>query len=199
MTLDQSTDTLVFTVTDLKQFAYCPRVLFFEKCLPHIRPRTFKMDAGRDEHESEQKRATRRTLSKYEVDGGERSFDVALESQTLHLRAKLDEVVTTTNGDRFPVDYKLAEKVGENHKLQLTAYAMMLGEGTNRPVQHGFIYLIPLQRSVEIKIDDLLRQRVSYLLAEMTTMVTEEAMPAPTEVRTRCISCEFRRFCNDVL
>ncbi|NJL95452.1 MAG: hypothetical protein HC915_17865 [Anaerolineae bacterium] len=31
---------LIYTVTDLKQMAYCARVVFYERCLPHPRPRT---------------------------------------------------------------------------------------------------------------------------------------------------------------
>lgn len=198
MTLDQAIDPLFFTVTDLKQFTYCPRVLFYEKCLPHIRPRTFKMDAGRDEHELEERRAIRRTLSKYDVAAGSRAFDVAIEEAGYGLRAKLDEVVTTAEGEIFPVDYKLAEKVGENHKLQLTAYAMLLEVTRSVKIQRGFIYLIPKQRTVEVLIHEQMRKDVVKLLAEMKTMVVQEAMPNPTDVQTRCFSCEFRRFCNDV-
>jgi len=36
-------------------------------------------------------------------------------------------------------------------------------------------------------------------LREMRTIVEAEAMPEPTTRATRCVNCEFRRFCNDVL
>src|SRR5258705_8864491 len=83
----------LFTVTDLKQFAVCPRVVFYEQCLPNVRPRTFKMEMGRLAHEEEPKRATRRTLSKYDVSDGQRTFDHRLTAPQLGLTGIIDEVV----------------------------------------------------------------------------------------------------------
>ena len=112
-------DQLMFTVTDLKQFVYCGRVIFYEHCLPHVRPRTYKMDAGRDEHADEQKRAARRNLSHYALGEGKRLFDVALTDPVLKLTGLIDEVVYANNGEIFPVDYKLSKKVSPNHQLHL--------------------------------------------------------------------------------
>src|SRR4051812_43849528 len=128
-------DELYFTVTDLKQFTFCPRVLFYERCLPHIRPRTYKMDAGHDVHEDEPKRAVRRTLYAYEVEGGKRLFDVALSSDLLRLCGKIDEVVQTNTGEYFPVDYKLAHKEGANHQIQVAAYALLMEDAWKIKVQ----------------------------------------------------------------
>lgn len=188
------------TVTDLKQYSYCPRIIFYERCLPHVRPRTYKMDAGRDAHEDEQKRAVRRTLSKYEVDGkGERLFDVRLVSTSLQLVGLVDEVVSTETGEIFPVDYKLAKKVSPNHRLQLTAYSLLLEEAFGISVARGFIYLILSRNTVEINITDQQREQVKTLLREMQNMIEAEQMPPPTTKISRCANCEFRRFCNDVL
>src|SRR5690242_3436884 len=98
LALDSSPDAVgsplvLFTVTDVKQFVYCGRVIFYERCLPHLRPRTYKMDAGRAEHEDEQKRAARRNLSQYALGEGKRAFDVAITAPTLKLTGLIDEVV----------------------------------------------------------------------------------------------------------
>lgn len=191
-------DRQLFTVTDLKQYRFCPRVIFYEHCLPHIRPRTYKMDAGRDEHELEQKRATRRTLSKYHVVNGERRFDLALTNIELKLTGVIDETVFTSSGEVFPVDYKLAKKVAANHKIQLSAYALLLENELQISIDRGFIYLIPQRKMEEVTITDRLRSQTTTLFAEMEEMVTTETIPLPTKVRNRCVSCEFRRFCNDV-
>lgn len=191
-------DKHAFTVTDVKQFTYCPRIIFYERCLPHVRPRTYKMDAGRDAHEEEQTRAARRTLAAYGVPEGERHFNVALQSVHRSLTGILDEVVKTSSGEVFPVDYKLAKQVSKHHKLQLTAYAILLEEASSVPVTRGFIYLIPTRESVEIAITAELRTEAEQVLAAITTMVTLEQMPEPTTNRNYCTACEFRRFCNDV-
>ena len=41
-----ATEPLTFVVTDLKQYAYCPRVVYYTYCLPLLRPMTFKMERG---------------------------------------------------------------------------------------------------------------------------------------------------------
>lgn len=191
-------DPLLFTVTDLKQFRYCARVVYYERCLPHLRPRTYKMDAGRAAHEIEQKLALRRTLHKYAVAGGRREFDVALTDLAGQLTGVLDEVVYTAGGECFPVDYKLADQVGENHKVQVMAYAYLLEKSTGHPVQRAYIYLIKRRQMQEIVLTPALRQAVPTLLHAMQTMVTAERMPPPTSNLNHCAACEFRRFCNDV-
>lgn len=191
-------DNPIFTVTDLKQFTYCPRVVFFEQCLPHIRPRTFKMDAGHQAHEEEQERAVRRKLSQYDEETGTRQFRVELTSHHLGLTGKLDEVVYPEDGRIIPVDYKLAKRVSANHRLQLAAYSLLLEDIEDCIVTHGFVYLIPQRQTTKIKITDKLRQAVLTTLDALQKMVTFEIMPPPLDKPTQCSNCEFRRFCNDV-
>lgn len=191
-------DLPLFTVTDLKQFTYCSRVVFYEQCLPRVRPRTYKMDAGRDTHDVEAKRAARRNLSQYGEVAGERYFDVVLTSAHLGLTGIVDEVVRTADGTWFPVDYKLAKQASPHYRVQLTAYALMLEEAESVAVEKGFIYLIPLRKMVAVPITAQLRERVLTLLTHMREMVIHELMPAPAVNPNYCASCEFRRFCNDV-
>ncbi len=192
-------DGLIFSVTELKQFTYCRRVFFYQRCLPHIRPVTYKMKAGIEEHNVEQKRALRRNFSKYEEDGGKRTFDVALQNRTLKLSARIDEVVQTVGGDLFPVDYKVADSAGDHFKMQLTAYALLLEAEHQQTVKHGYLYLINKREMVEVKFSETARNRLKTLLTEMEETIQLEVMPEPTAQRSRCVACEFRRFCNDVL
>lgn len=187
-----------FTVTDLKQYEFCQRVVYYERCLPHLRPRTFKMDAGREAHTIEHKLATRRTLSRYHIVSGERRFDVAVQSERLLLVGVIDEVVFAEHGEVIPVDYKLAKRVGSHHRLQLCAYAMLLEETLSTSVDHGFLYLIPVRQVVEVHFNEALRQSVEATVSEMQAMVELERMPPPAKQVSRCVACEFRRFCNDI-
>lgn len=187
-----------FTVTDLKQYTFCQRVVYYERCLPHLRPRTYKMDAGRDVHEDEKKRAVRRTLNRFDVLQGERQFDVALYSETLHLRGSIDEVILADDGRIVPVDYKLANRVGNHQRLQLCAYALLLEERFETSISEGYLYLIPKRDIVRIPLTEKLRQQVIETLRNLREMVTSERMPPPVDQISRCYPCEFRRFCNDI-
>lgn len=191
-------DEHFLTVTDLKQFTYCARVVFYERCLPHVRPRTYKMDAGRDAHESEQRRAARRTLAQYDKIEGNRVFDLRLSSTALGLTGILDEAVYCVGGIIFPVDYKLAKQVSAHYRLQLASYALLLEEAEAVRIDEGFVYLIPKREMVRVPITDRLRACVLSALEEMAAMIEREKMPEPVTNSNFCATCEFRRFCNDV-
>jgi CRISPR-associated exonuclease Cas4 len=186
-----------FTITDLKQFVYCPRIFYYHTCLPGIRPVTYKMKAGIDAHEVEQKRAARRSMHMYGVPAGERHFDVDVSSADLGLSGLIDEVVETDT-EMIPVDYKLAARVGKHFKLQLAAYGHLLADYTDKPIKRGFLYLIPKRQAVEVKLTRKLRQEVQAVLDQMGLIDQQEVMPKPTSWRQRCVDCEFRRLCNDV-
>jgi CRISPR-associated exonuclease Cas4 len=202
MTVNES---LFLTVTDLKQYFYCPRIVYYTYCLPLIRPTTFKMTHGIAAHEQARAKARRRTLSAYGLKRGQRHFDVPLESATLGLRGRVDLVIETDENatgakELIPVEYKHTRRAAGSHwKRQLAAYGLMLQESWEMPVQRGFFYYLPSRRAEQVSITPRLREEVQATLATMRRMIEREAMPPPPKSRRPCVNCEFRRFCNDVL
>jgi len=187
------------TVSDIKQWPYCPRVVYFTYLLPQrARPTTYKMDEGKLEHQRTAELEERRSLRAYGLSSGVRHFDVALTSDRLGLRGRLDMAIETPL-EAIPVDFKNSEgKVGLNHKYQLTAYALLVEEAWRRPVRRGFIYLVPQKRAQEIAITSNMRGWVKKALREVRQMLAAESMPPPTRMRWRCVDCEFRNYCDDV-
>lgn len=190
-------DTLLFTITDLKQYMYCPRIFYYHACLPRIRPVTYKMQSGIAAHEKERDKAARRSFHMVQALSGERLFDVSVMDNELGLTGQIDEVVQTVD-EWIPVDYKLARKAGYHFRIQLAAYAMMLAKITELPVKRGFLYLIPARKAVEVPITATLQRQVQQAIVEMRRAFEHELMPPATDWRQRCQDCEFRRFCNDV-
>ena len=191
-----------FRVADLKQWVYCPRVLYYAICLPNIRPTTYKMEAGIEAGKSEEGREERRSLRPYGLEEGRREFDVALSSSRYGLRGKADLIVwiNDPSPDTFVVvDYKLSEVAGEHFKLQLMAYALMIEEMSGLPAKCGYLYFIPKRRSEKVQFTPRLREKLLMTLEAMHHMLHTELMPDPTPNRNKCLACEFRRFCNDVV
>jgi CRISPR-associated exonuclease Cas4 len=191
-------DEALFSVTDLKQYDYCPRILYYHRCLPDIRPTTTKMEVAIRRHEDEPKRALRRTIPLEGLEAAERHFDVPLLSTALGLVGQVDELIFAA-GVIIPVDYKLARKAQPHFKLQLAAYAMMAEEIYQTPVKFGLLYLIQARKTVQIACSSQLRQKVVKAVGEMRRIVKTESMPAPPDSIHPCLECEFRRFCNDVI
>jgi CRISPR-associated exonuclease Cas4 len=195
----------MFTVTDLKQMAYCPRIVYYDQCLPGLRvTKTATMEFGAEANDKTEALEHRRSLRAYGLKAGERSYDVRLESDRLGLRGRLDMLIDSA-GELIPVDYKDSVEGGRpdrgvqrNWAIQLAAYAMLVEDERLCQVSRGFIYYIPARRAKVVLIDPPLRDETRALLAEMRAMVLSERQPGPTTARKRCEVCEYRRFCNDV-
>lgn len=198
---DQIDVTTPFRVSDIKQWAYCPRILFFAICLPNVRPVTYKMTYGIESGKAEEDREVRRSLRLYGLTEGHREFEVPVESSRLGLRGRIDMVIWGAIEGReeiIPVDYKNSTQMGEHFRLQLAAYGVILEEMTALPAKRAFLYSIITRSAEEVKLDNRLREKLFRTLEEMHRMLWSEAFPGPTENLSRCVACEFRRFCNDV-
>ncbi|MBV9691803.1 MAG: CRISPR-associated protein Cas4 [Ktedonobacteraceae bacterium] len=163
------------------------------------------MEEGIRSHEEEDQREERRSLRTYGMTQGERFFHVALQSETLGLSGRVDLAIAVPElhapgAEGVVVEYKLSEqKAGAHFKLQLAAYALLVEEAWHIPVKRGFLYSIPLRKAEAIPITTALRKKVTQATAHIKQIVEEERMPLPPPTQQRCVTCEFRRFCNDVV
>jgi CRISPR-associated exonuclease Cas4 len=187
------------TVTDLKQWMYCRRVAYYMRCLPNVRPTTFRMRSAVEVHEDEADRERRRSLRTYRIDAGERAFDVELSSDALGLRGKIDLVVRRDD-EIIPIEYKdSAGRFGRHFLVQLAAYGLLLEEASGLTARRGFLYFIPTRTQHPVELTAELKSEARSAIADIHRMVARESMPEPTPWRERCKDCEFRRFCNDVI
>jgi CRISPR-associated exonuclease Cas4 len=195
----------MFEVTDLKQYTYCPRIVFYRYCLPKVRPLTVLMEEGIRQHEVEEEREERRSVRSYGLTAGERAFHLSLRSSKLGLTGRLDLAIaiperTASHAEAIVVEYKYSEqRAGDHFKLQLAAYALLLEEAWGLPVKRGFLYALPLRRAEPVPITVSMRKKVIHTIEQIRSIVEHERMPDPPLRQQQCVTCEFRRFCNDVV
>jgi CRISPR-associated exonuclease Cas4 len=197
MTPSERADNDYLTVNDLKNHIHCPRFPYYENCLPDVRPRTYKMDAGEEAHVRERERARRRTLSAYGLPAGERLFNVRIQCPLLGLSGELDELVIS-EGVYLPVDYKLSHRANDSFAVQVAAYALLVESHFQTRVETAYIYLIPLRTMYPVAVTAALRGLIVSSLESIRATIRSERMPPPPPKRAICRDCEFRRFCNDV-
>ena len=186
------------TVTDLKQWAYCPRIPYYHHVMPVEIARTYKMERGRDVEAAVQAMEKRRGFRRYGLERGERRFGVWLHSAALGLAGKLDLLILTEDAC-YPVDFKDTDGgVRHNHRVQLAAYAMIVEEHFARPAPVAFVYLVPSKQLVAVSVGAKEREEVTRAVVEMRRVIEQEDMPSPTPVRARCVACEFRNYCADI-
>ncbi|MCD0155637.1 CRISPR-associated protein Cas4 [Deinococcus sp. 6GRE01] len=192
------TDDMI-TPTELRQFHYCPRVVFFARCTPVRRRETVLMTHGREKHESELLRERRRALSRYDLTEGERRYDVRLSSAALGLNGELDLLIV--NGAKaYPVEYKNSRRPPDpGHRLQLCAYALLVEAELGLSCPHGYWHSSVTHETHVVAFDRRLRNRTASAIAAVRTLIREERCPEPTRRVEKCLECELRNFCGDTL
>lgn len=195
---DDGSAPLTLRAADLKQYLYCPRILYYTYVLPIRHRVTHKMQEGTEAHLDLDRLEKRRKLVEYGLDRGTREFHVRLYSQRLGLEGVLDLLVRSPKG-LYPVEFKHTTRdAALHHKYQLAAYALLLEDTFHEPVRAGFLYLIPGRRIRLVEITPNVRLHLHRTLSAMRRLVMREAMPDVPRSRARCWDCEYRTFCGDL-
>jgi CRISPR-associated exonuclease Cas4 len=159
---------------------------------------TFKMEEAVKAQELIERLELRRGLREYGMEAAKRHFGLWLTDQKLGLAGKVDLVLETDQAAAV-VDFKLTSgEPGENHRLQLAGYAMLVEASVNKPVERGFLYRIPDNRLFAISIDQELRSRVLNAIGGICEIAERQLFPEPTSVRRRCVECEYANYCSDI-
>ncbi len=191
--------SLSLTASDARQWSYCPRVLYFTYVAPVLKKPTYKMEMGQRQERSVQALEKRRVLRRYGLERAERLFNVRLHSAARGLTGVID-MVLRDGAQAYPVEFKHSRRDHfHNHKLQLTAYAVLLEETQGATVPCGFIHNSWSGRTYRVEITANLRAELEMALHDIRRMVASERLPAPTPQRSKCTDCEFRNWCADVL
>lgn len=185
-------------VSDLKQYAYCPGVVYYQYLMPVGKKTTFKMDYGKIEESRIDKLESRRKLRRYGLSEGKRYFHHPLDSPRLQLSGKLDLLIQTEK-EYYPVDFKYTTgRPYKNHIYQLCGYALILDDIYGTEVKAGFVYLIPRDDAVVFELNGFLKRETISMLSEIRDMIRLDKMPGVVENRNKCHDCEYKNYCGDV-
>lgn len=185
-------------VSDLKQFVYCPRVVFYNYVMPVEKVTTFKMEHGKIAEDKIDRLENRRKLKRYGLFSGKREFHVNLYSKSLGLSGKVDLLIKTSE-TYYPVDFKYTTAHPQkNHLYQLLGYAIILEDIHKCHVDKGFVYLIPKEDAVVFNLTSDLKIEAKIMLGEIRKMIASQQVPSPTDFRSKCLDCEFRNYCGDI-
>jgi len=185
-------------VSDLRQYYYCPRVVFYQYVMPVDHKATYKMEKGKSAQAEIEVLEKRRKLKSYGLAEGERLFGQWVKSNKLGLTGKPDLVIQTET-EIFPVDFKYTRgRPRRNHLYQLGGYALIMEEKFQKPVKSGFIYLIPQKDAVVFPLTDELKQDCLRMVEEIREMIRDEKFPPAPSKRSKCTDCEYQNYCRDI-
>ncbi len=196
--LTDGPDPLIVNVVDLRQWHMCGRIVYYQYILGTFRPVTYSMQAGMEAHVETSRRERRRTLRVYGIPDGQRHFDVRLFAPEMGLSGLVDLVIEREK-ELIPVDFKDSHRVNARHfAVQVAAYGLLLEHLWGRSVQRGFVYSIPRRRVHEVRLTSSLRRTVQQTIEAIRQALLTSRLPPPPSSQRLCVTCEFRRFCNDV-
>ena len=190
--------TPVVRGSDLRQWTYCPRVVWWTHVCPVGKVESFKMKQGLLKERRLQRLQKRRTLRAFGLRQGQVENNVSLFSRHLGISGKLDMLIRV-GANRFPVEVKFTQGPARlNHRLQLAGYAMLLEAEFGIPISHGFIVRLPDDAVDQIPMDRSLRELTWQTIQAVRQTIKREQMPAAVTQPARCLDCEYLRFCGDV-
>lgn len=190
--------SVLLNAGDLKQWFYCPRVVFYHRFTPAAGVPTAKMKIALGAQAQIELLEARRTLKPYGLDEAERIFNPWLSSDAVGLQGRPDLILEAPNRIAV-VDFKLTGgDVTENLAAQVTAYSMIAEDVYKKPAPVGFIYRIPDSAVLPVEITPERRASIQGAVAAILAMMEAEALPEPTSFRKRCEDCEYANFCADI-
>jgi len=192
------TDDDMLQVSDITQYFYCPRKVYFMKTMGiKAKPRP-KMDMGKEEHEKEHRRVKeRKTIYGFgEEDIKEVIHDLAIENRQIGLYGMVDTVLILKNGEIVPVDVKYSKsRIAKiNWRKQLIAYSLLLEAYFGVTVRRGIIYLPEQRMQIPVEITIEGKEVVKEDIRKIKAMIASEKMPNVNK-GAQCSYCEMDKFC----
>lgn len=186
-------------VTWVKQFHYCPRIVYFLGVLGVQERVTESMAEGKAMHAAEDSREARRLTL-----GGGRRLRVLrrwrrlwVSSSRLGLVGVIDQVVELEDGLAVvEVKYGSApRRPPSGHVYQATAYAMLAEETLGKPVRWIILRYLPEGETFIQPITDQMRRHIKWTVRRIKKILEEEQIPRAKPGR-KCTGCGWQWICR---
>lgn len=187
------------TVTDIVQYHYCPRKIYFIRTLGIKQQTRAKMAAGTSEHNKDKKRSSERKglygLPRELVKEVLRKK--SLTDPDLGLTGLIDVVLVMTDDELLPVEAKFTDLpyVQRQWRKQLTAYAMLLEAEYKKQVTRGLLYFILQKKCEIIDIGNDDKDALKRDIITIRELIGSEKIPHKVD-ESKCGYCEMKKYCG---
>ena len=192
------------SVTDIKHYVYCPRLVYFDRVL-HAQP-VFgsQQEEGKEQHEDYVRKELRRKDAVFyspEFVGAEKLLFTSLSSGVLGLQGNVDCIIKTVKGEYIPVEYKTMNsdkgKVCIDHKYQLVGYALLVEENFETVVRRGFVNYIPEGLILRVDVTPSMKSYVKRVLGHIKRIIRDEELPPIRVAKHKCQGgCGHKQTCQ---
>ncbi len=181
-----------FTPEDVRQFVYCPRIIYHRYVLRLKRVRTRKMAKGTDDHETWKRKQIRRG------EDTDRYFGIYLSKPDIGMFGLLD-AIDFDGVNASPIELKTGKapttQVFDHHRAQILAQCYLVESSLKAQVSDGAVYYQRNDSEIRIPYSAEDREFVASILGQMREIVISENLPERTQHSAKCVDCEFAPFC----
>ena len=190
----------LIAVTDIKQYHFCPRIIYFTKVLGVEERTTESEEEGKEAHDDFHKKERRRTtlLGGKTLKVEQKWTALQLKSEKLGIEGTVDMIAKTPEGYVI-VEYKMTympKKILPSHLYQAAAYAMLVEEAFKTIVRKLYVYYEKSNRALEIPLTENIRRHVIWTIGRIRRIIQEEKLPDAKPSR-KCRSCGYRWICKE--
>lgn len=174
--------TELVNVSDVNQFAYCPRRYWYLHFYD-TQGRNYERIEGKRRHENAS------------IRGGWVN-ELYLESEVHGLKGKVDVLELDEGGTPVPIERKRAAS-GDYYwsdELQLAGYCLLLEDHLDERVHEGAIYLYETDQRMHVPVTENHRNAVHEAVETMRSMTVDDVPPF-TDNPEKCEACSAREYC----
>jgi len=191
------------SVTDVKHYIYCPRLVYFDRVLHATPVFGSQQEDSKELHEDYVRKELRRKDAIYyspEFVGAEKLLFTSFSSSVLGLQGNVDLIIKTATGEFVPVEYKNMRsdngRVCMDHKYQLVAYALLIEENFGTIVKRGFVNYIPETLILQFEITPTMKSHVKRVIGHIKRIIKDEELPPIRVAKQKCGGgCGHRQIC----
>ncbi|MBP1908265.1 CRISPR-associated protein Cas4 [Methanolobus bombayensis] len=195
----ESKSSTIITISDVLEYLFCPRFIYFMYCLdiPQHEESRFKVIKGRDVHKKRQ--MTNREYVRKKLNCISKESEVYVVSKEHHIKGIVDEVLFLEDDTAAPLEYKFAEykdKVFSTYKYQLVLQALLIKENYNIEVEKGYICYTRSNNMIKelaFKLSDF--KKANDIITDIIQIVDKGKYPKATRSKNKCIDCCYRNIC----
>ncbi len=192
------------SVTDIKHYVYCPRLVYFDRVLHATPVFGAQQEEGKESHEEQVAKELRRKDAVYysrEFVGAEKLLFMPLASSVLGLQGNVDLIIHTARGEFIPVEYKSMNsdngRVCMDHKYQLVAYALLIEESFGTTVKSGIVNYLPETQILQFEITPTMKTHVKRVLGHIKRIIQTEELPPIRVASYKCQGgCGHKQTCR---
>ncbi len=126
--------------------------------------------------------------------------ELKIKSRKLELSGIIDQVEIYKKG-LVPIELKTGKAPKEDawpgHKIQLTAYALLLEDLYKTQIKEGFIYYIESNEKRHIALNPFMKQEIGEIKNKLKSLLISKKPPHITSNSKKCEICGLRDTCHN--